>query len=93
MNWIYVYPFGRDVARQIFEQTLSLLRLRLCVLCCQTTKEKRYIRYNLQLKLTTEITKSTRTLVRLLTILDAFSSDFVKRGTCLFILYKNMSDI
>ena len=56
-------------------------------------KGKKDIRYNLQLKLTTEITKSTRTLVRLLTILDAFSSNFVKRGTCLFILYKNMSDI
>ena len=50
--------------------------------------------YNiLQIQLSTGITKSTRKSVKLLTILVTFPSDFTKRGTCLFILYKNMCDM
>ena len=37
--------------------------------------------------------QSTRKSVKLLTILVAFSSHFMKRGTCLFILYENMRDM
>ena len=44
------------------------------------------------MQLTTGITKSTRKSVKLLTILVAFSSHLMKRGTRLFILYKNMRD-
>ena len=47
--------------KQIFEQTLSLLTVRFLILRCQTTKEKKYICYNiLQIQLTTGITKGTR---------------------------------
>ena len=79
--------------KQIFEQTRSFLTAKFRILRCQTTKEKKNIRYNiLTIQLTTN-TKSTRKSVKLLTILVAFSSDFTKRGTCLFILYKNMRDM
>ena len=83
--------------KQIFEQTLSLLTAKFRILRCQTTKEKIIyigICYNiLPIGLTTKNTKSTRKSVKLLTILVAFSSDLTKRGTCLFILYKNMRDM
>ena len=49
--------------KQIFEQTLSLITFKFCVLRCQTTKGKKekYIRYNiLQVQLTTGIAKGTR---------------------------------
>ena len=79
--------------KQIFKQTLSLLTAKFRNLRCQTTKEKKNIRYNiLPIQLTTKNTKITRKSVKLLTIL-AFSSDFTKRGTCLVILYKNMRDM
>ena len=63
--------------KQIFEQTLSLVTIKFCVLRCQTTKGKKekYIRYNiLQIQLTTGIAKGTRKSLKLLTILVAFSS-------------------
>ena len=59
------------------------------VLRCQTTEEKKNINIS-QMQFTTQSTKSTRKSEKLLTILVAFSSDFMKWGTCLFILYKNM---
>lgn len=43
MNWIYAYPFGRDVDRQIFEQTLSFVTVKFVfqLRYCQTTKGKK----------------------------------------------------
>ena len=83
----YMFILSEETStKQIFKQTLSLLTATFCILRCQTTKEKKYIRYNiLPIQLTKKNTKSTRKSVKLLTILVAFSSDFTKRGTCLYI--------
>ena len=94
LKWIWVYPFGRDLDFADFWTNTKFITISLYfILSNYKGKKGHTLQYFTDGIIYTGITKSTRKSVKLLTILVAFSSDFVKRGTCLLILYKNMRDI
>ena len=87
LKWIYDYPFGRDIDQTNFWTTEFINSKVSYFMLSNYRGEKKGTRCNiLQMQLTTGITKSTRKSVKLLTILVAFSSHFMKWGTCLFVL-------
>ena len=85
-----MFIFSEETStKQIFEQTPSLITIKFCVLLCQTTKGKKKEIYTLQYFTDTANYGNCiryKKSLKLLTILVAFSSDFMKRGTYLFIL-------
>lgn len=72
--------------KQIFQQTLSLVTTKFCILHCQTTKEKKYLLQCFTDAINYRNYEKCKKISKT-TILVAFSSDFMKRGTKLFILY------